>query len=279
MRTRVSRRRVVPRTIEPVRCDTVTGRDHELRIPHPTEQGRAGVTAYALVHGAWHGAWCWERLAAELEGCGHRVVAVDLPSDDATATFETYAEVVVRALEADGAEEVVVVGHSLAGLTIPLVAARRPVSRLVYLCALIPIPGRSFAEQMQIEPDTLLREFHAGMSEPDDQGRTRWEDRGVARSVLYADCDERDASAAFERLRPQAQTPYAEPCPIEGFPLTPCTYIVCGEDRIVNPDRSRTIARGRLDAEHVELPGSHSPFLSRPDELAAVLHERAEVTT
>jgi pimeloyl-ACP methyl ester carboxylesterase len=238
------------------------------------------VTAFALVHGAWHGAWCWERLAPELEALGHRVVAVDLPCDDATATFETYADVVVRALEAEGAEaEVVVVGHSLAGLTIPLVATRRPVSRLVYLCALVPIPGRSAAEQLDIEPDTLLPEYQTGISEPDDQGRTHWEDEGVARSVLYADCGEGDASAAFERLRPQAQTPYAEPCPIEAFPSTPRTYVVCGEDRIVNPDRSRRIARERLDADLVELPGSHSPFLSRPGELAAVLHERAEVST
>ena len=236
------------------------------------------MTAFALVHGAWYGAWCWERVAPELETGGDRVVAVDLPSDDATATFETYAEVVVRALEAEG-EEVVLVGHSLAGLAIPLVAARRPVSRLVYLCALVPVPGRSFAEQLSIEPDTMLPEYRAGMSEPDDEGRTRWEDEEVARNVLYADCGEGDARAAFERLRPQAQTPYAEPCPIEAFPSTPCTYVVCGEDRIVNPDRSRSIARERLDAELIELPGSHSPFLSRPDELAAVLHERTEVST
>lgn len=232
------------------------------------------MTDYVLVHGAWHGAWCWERLAAELEARRHRVVAVDLPCDDVTATFETYAEVVGQALEAEGVNDAVVVGHSLAGLTIPLVAARRPVSRLVYLCALIPIPGCSFVEQMQIEPDALLREFQAGMSDPDEQGRTRWEDQAVARGVLYADCDERDASTAFERLRPQAQTPYAERCPIEAFPSTPRTSIVCGEDRIVNPDVSRRVARGRLDAELVELPGSHSPFLSRPDELARVLHER-----
>jgi pimeloyl-ACP methyl ester carboxylesterase len=202
---------------------------------------------------------------------------VDLPCDDATATFETYAEVVVRALEAQIAEdeEVVVVGHSLAGLTIPLVAARRPVRSLVYLCAMVPMPGRSFAEQLQIEPDTLLPEYRTGLSEPDGQGRTRWKDEAVARSVFYADCDERDARAAFEQLRPQAQTPYAKPCPIDAFPPTPRTYVVCGEDRIVNPDVSRRVAHERLDADLVELPGSHSPFLSRPGKLAAVLHERS----
>ena len=143
---------------------------------------------------------------------------------------------------------------------------------------LVPIPGRSLAYQLDIEPDTLRPEYEAGLSEPDYQRRTHWLDEGVARSVLYADCDERDARAAFERLGPQARTPYAHPCPIDAFPSTPRTYIVCSQDRLVNPDRARRVARERLDAELIELPGSHSPFLSRPGELAEVLHERAEVT-
>jgi len=233
---------------------------------------------FALVHGSWAGAWCWDRLTPELEARGHRVVAMDLPCDDPTATFEMYADVVVRALEAADVGDVVVVGHSLGGLTIPLVAARRPVSRLIYLCALVPIPGHSFAEQLEIEPDTLLPEYLAGLSERDDQGRTRWIDGGVARAVLFADCDEGDARAAFERLRPQAHTPFLEPCPLDAVRLTPCSYVVCTEDRIVNPVRSRTVVHERLDAELVELPGGHAPFLSRPGKLAAVLHERAAVT-
>jgi pimeloyl-ACP methyl ester carboxylesterase len=231
------------------------------------------VTAFALVHGAWHGAWCWERLGPELEARGHRVVAVDLPSDDATATFQTYAEVVVTALDAE--EDVVVVGHSLAGLTIPLVAAQRPVRRLVYLCALAPVPGRSFTEQLSIEPDTLLPEYRAGLAGPDEEGMTRWQDEALARAVLYADCGERDAGAAFARLRPQARRPHAQPCRLEALPATPRTYVVCDEDRLVNPDRARRVARKRLDADLVELPGGHSPFLSRPRELAAVLDQAA----
>jgi len=232
------------------------------------------VTAFALVHGAWHGAWCWERLVPELEPHGHRVVAVDLPSDDATATFETYADAVVYALDAE--EEVVVVGHSLGGLTIPLVAARRPVRRLVYLCALAPVPGRSFTEQLSIEPDTLLPEYRAGLAGPDETGMTRWQDEALARAVLYADCSERDAGAAFARMRPQARTPHAQPCRLKALPETPRTYVVCDDDRMVNPDRARRVARERLDADLVELPGGHSPFLSRPRELAAVLDQAAE---
>jgi pimeloyl-ACP methyl ester carboxylesterase len=227
------------------------------------------VSTFALVHGAWHGAWCWERLTPELEARGHRVVAPDLPCDDPTATFETYAEVVVRALEPEG-DDVVLVGHSLAGNTIPLVADQRRVSRLVYLCALVPIPGCSFEEQLNTERDTFIRGYQAGL-EGDDQGRSIWIDEELAQSTLFADCDEREAHAAFERLRPQAIAHYAERFPLAAFPPAPSTYVVCREDRIVNPDWSRRVAAGRLDAELIELPGSHSPFLSRPAALAEVL--------
>jgi pimeloyl-ACP methyl ester carboxylesterase len=232
------------------------------------------VTTFALIHGAWHGAWCFERLTPELEARGHQVIAVDLPGDDPTATFETYADHVLRAL-ANEREELVLVGHSLGGMTIPLVAARRPVRRLIYLAAFVPVPGRSFAEQLADEPDTVLPDARAGLGERDEQGRSRWIDEAVAQRVLYADCDEHDAHAAFQRLRPQARAPYGVACGLERLPAAPSTYIVCAEDRILNPKRSRRVAHDRLGAEVVELPGSHSPALSRPSELAGVLHDHA----
>jgi pimeloyl-ACP methyl ester carboxylesterase len=64
-------------------------------------------------------------------------------------------------------------------------------------------------------------------------------------------------------------------CGLERFPSVPSTYVVCTEDRIVNQQRSRLVACDRLGAELVEVPGSHSPFLSRPRELARVLHDRS----
>lgn len=56
------------------------------------------MTTFALVHGAWHGAWCWQRLTPELEERGHHVIAVDLPCDDPEAAFEDYADVAAQAL-------------------------------------------------------------------------------------------------------------------------------------------------------------------------------------
>ncbi len=228
------------------------------------------MTTFGLVHGGWHGGWCWERLVPELEARGHRAIVMDLPCDDASATFEDYAAVVTDAL-ADAPDDVVVVGHSLAGQTIPLVAERRRVSRVVYLCALLPAVGCTLVEQLRSEEGMLDRGYVAGLGEVDEHGRRAWVDLDLARHHLYADCDDADARAAFDRLRPQAQTPYAVTFPLGSLPAVPATYVLCTEDHMVGPAWSRRAAKERLNLDAVELPGSHSPFLSRPTELADLL--------
>jgi pimeloyl-ACP methyl ester carboxylesterase len=227
------------------------------------------MTAFALVPGAWHGAWCWDALVDELERGGHTAVAVDLPCDDPAATFSTYADVVVDAISGEP-DDIVVVGHSLGGHTVPLVAARRPVGRLVYLCALLADPGRSLIDQLGPEPEMLLPEYRGGVR-TDELGRSCWQDFEIASAVFYADCDGDVARAAFDRLRPQAQRAHGEPCPMATQPDVLCSYVVCAEDAIVNPQWSRRAARERLGVDPIELPGSHSPFLSRPTDLAALL--------
>jgi pimeloyl-ACP methyl ester carboxylesterase len=122
------------------------------------------MATFALVHGSWHGAWCWERLSPLLQEAGHDVVATDLPCDDGAASFQTYADVVCDALKGCS-DDVVLVGHSLAGTTIPLVAVRRPVRHLVYLCALIPDIGRSLFDQFRDEP-VLNPAYVKGLIDP-----------------------------------------------------------------------------------------------------------------
>ncbi len=229
------------------------------------------MSTFPLVHGAWHRASCWDLLATELRSLGHDVLAMDLPSDDPTAMFSDYADVVVAALEGT-TDDVVVVGHSLAGHTIPMVAARRPVRALVYVCALVAVPGVSFAEQLGSDEPIVLPGYEQGIV-VDDAGRGRWADDVIAVRTLYADCSPEVATAALRDLRPQAATPYLVPLPLATHPAVPTTYVVCNEDRLVNPEWSRTTAVDRLAAELVELPGGHSPFLSRPGVLAAVLNE------
>jgi len=76
------------------------------------------MTTFALIHGAYHGGWCWAAVGEELEARGHRFVAPDLPCDDPTAGVAEYARVVVDALEGVD-DEVSVVGHSDAWVSNP----------------------------------------------------------------------------------------------------------------------------------------------------------------
>ena len=110
------------------------------------------MTDFGLVHGAYHGAWCWERLTPELERLGHRVFTVDLPAEDPRAGAAEYAAAAVTAF-ADAGEDLVLVGHSLGGLTIPLIAASRPARQLIFLAAMIPRPGQTHDEVMAAEPE------------------------------------------------------------------------------------------------------------------------------
>ena len=232
------------------------------------------MTTFALVHGSWVGAWCWELLTPLLQEAGHDVVTMDLPCNDGSASFETYADVVCTSL--DGWDkDIVLVGHSLAGNTIPLVAARRPVRHLVYLCAVIPDIGRSLLDQLRDDP-MLNPAYVKGLSEPDMQHRTVWVDLKLARELLFADCDESTSEATVNRLGPQSRSPYTAPFSLAEFPTVACTSVICSEDQFVRPEWSRRIARDRLGTDLVELPGSHSPFLSRPSALADVLLRLAE---
>jgi hypothetical protein len=126
-------------------------------------------------------------------------------------------------------------------------------------------------DQLQDEPDMLNPRWVEGLGEPDDQLRTRWVDLELARELICADCDDFVTAAAIERLRPQSAFPNMLPFSLPKFPSVSSTYVVCSDDQFVDPEWSRRIARDRLDADLIELPGSHSPLLSRPSALAEVL--------
>jgi pimeloyl-ACP methyl ester carboxylesterase len=223
------------------------------------------MALFALIHGGGHGGWCWEQLVPELEARGHATVTPDLPFEDDTAGARAWADVVVQAIDGVApADDVVVVGHSMGGLCVPVVASLRPVQRMVFLGALVPAVGRTHADYLADHPDAIV--FDASRGTPGPSGIS-WE---AAQHGFYADCDETVARRAFERLRPTLGVAFTEPCPIDAWPGVPSTYIVMREDRAVSPDWSRRVA-AQIGADLVELEGSHSPFYSRPAELADVL--------
>ena len=227
------------------------------------------MTTFGLIHGAWHGAWCWDRLVPELERQGHRAVAVDLPCDDPAATTMDNAKQVADSL-ADAGDDVVVVGHSLGGLVAPVVPLLRPVRRVVFLAALIPRPGRSLGEVMGSEPETTTEEFAKLPRHVGEGGSVTW-DPEVAAAFFYRACDPEIARWAAPQLRTQVWTTTRETCPLDRWPDCELASIVCADDELVTPDWSRRIARDALGVEPVELSGGHFPMLGVPAELAEAL--------
>lgn len=226
------------------------------------------MTTFVLVHGGYHGGWCWELLVAELEARGHATIAPDLPCDDPDAGYAEYVATVLDAMGELSGPDVVLVGHSLGCYTVPLVAAVRPVGRLVLLCAVPALPGEPIPmDSTAVVTDDLIN------------APTYLDGRGLHmmspntfNHLFYEDCDAATAWAALVQLRPQATKPMTEPWPLTAWPDVAKTVVLTTDDRIVHLERGAAAARRLLGgAEPVILPGSHSVFLTQVGPLADLL--------
>lgn len=223
------------------------------------------MITFGLVHGAGLGGWCWEGTIRELEARGCQSAAVDLPFADPSVGATRHAEIILDAF--GGLDELVLVGHSMSGLVVPLVAAQRTLRRLIFLHAALPQPGMSFDEQVKSDPDLFNSEM---LSVPP----TAWADPATAVRFLYHDCDPEIAREVCARLRmPEGgrRVLATEVTPLQAWPNLPTSYILCREDRTITPGWARRAARERLHITPLELPGGHCPMFSRPAELADAL--------
>lgn len=226
------------------------------------------MTHFVLAHGGWHDAWCWEPLIAELGHWGHEATAVSMPTDVPGRGAQSYAEVLAAAVVPEGS---VIVGHSLAGLALPLVPHLASVRACVYLAALLPDPGRSWRDQLRDKP--MADWFYSNalqLQQRDEQQRTFWSAK-VASELFFHDCADDVAARSAARLRPQASDPVAERSPVLSFPEVPTHYVMGRDDRAVSTTWAAAAARDRLGVEPIWIEGGHSPFLSRPAQLADLL--------
>ena len=237
---------------------------------------------YVLVHGSGHGAWCWKRVVPLLQAEGHNVVAVDLPGNGhdnvtlADVTLDTYGDFVAGVLDSlDG--PVVLVGHSLGGVSISRAAELRPerIAVVVYLTALMYRNGESFTGATSGEPAEVRRSLET---------RTTWQIADDLSHIVYKpeltqhrfynDCSPEDVEWANSMLVPQPVGPLVSPMRITeaNYGRVPRVYIECSLDNGVTPDMARAMYTALPCAEILTMDTSHSPFLSAPKELAGHLH-------
>ncbi|MEO1537191.1 MAG: alpha/beta fold hydrolase [Pseudomonadota bacterium] len=223
---------------------------------------------FLLIHGASHGAWCWAKLQPLLATMGHRVHAIDLPGHGADPTPRdqvTMGDYVDRVIE-NLSPNTILVGHSFGGFPITLAAARAPemVRKLVYLCALLPRPGRAFTA---FRSDAISAELSAAQSVDRNAGVTHPIPE-MAGPVFYSSCTDADRDWALAQLTPQ---PIAVMTEVLEFtpPETERHYIRCLKDRVIYPAFQKAISADWPDVHDMDT--DHSPFLSDPESLARLL--------
>ena len=202
-----------------------------------------------------------------LEKRGLAVRTVDLPSvglRPGAGTDLSADAAAVEAVIADVAGPVVLCGHSYGGMVISRVCADR-VTRLVYLCAFMPLEGESLVSIGSGRNPPWLQVLDGGLTILDPT---------QTQAVFYGDCDARTVEWANSQIRPQSVTPFNEPVPHPAWRHIPSTYVVCATDMVLPAEVQRNVFAPRA-TEMIELQASHSPFLSQPDAVANLLAARA----
>ena len=230
-----------------------------------------------LVHGAWHGAWCWHEVSARLKATGHLVAAIDLPGHGPrqaeAASIESYGAAVAEALrQADG--PAAVFGHSMGGIAISAGAECLPerIRSLIYLCAFAPLDGDSLSTLAADDSAAVLSSHLAVL----DDGRFIVKDEGLEPS-FYADCSEAQIELARLSLTPQQAAPLGSPLSLSQarFGTLRKAYIFCEHDRAIGFAKQRAMAeRAGITATRT-LATSHSPFFSAPDALVKAIEALA----
>ena len=234
------------------------------------------MSTFVLIHGGWHGGWCWYKVAANLEKQGHTVVAPDLPSHGrdktptASISLQTYVDSVCRILDAQ-AEPVVLAGHSMGGAIITQVAEHRPdnIKILVYLSAFLLGDGASLLSvaehdtQGSVLPNLQFNETRSIATVKENR----------LKEIFYADCPDEDVVLAKALLVPQAIAPLTAPVHTtqQRFGQVPRAYIECLQDKALSPAVQKSMYTTLPCRQVVSMNTSHSPFFSAPSELVSHL--------
>ena len=232
---------------------------------------------FVLVHGAWHGAWCWQRVTPLLEAEGHQVSAVTLTGlaeDSRRLTREvnlsTHVTDVVNLLESQDMQDVVLVGHSYGGLVISGVVrqAKDRLRHLVYLDAILPMPGEDGIEGgISHQLIGLANEGGDGWRIPVPK---------PSNGQLMGVSDQDDIDWMLENLTDHPLATFQQPVDLDPDELHPVpgTYVICMRplDGAPGPGNVRNAGRAReLDWPVVEINTGHDLMVTEPEQTARIL--------
>ncbi len=241
---------------------------------------------FVLVHGAWHGAWCWAAVISELEKLGNRAYALDLPGhgqnycDRSKVTLDSYVDYTTRFIEERDLRGVIIAGHSLGGLTISGVTARIParIKRTVFVTAIVPLDGARVLDPANPAQKPLIDAID---SRP-DRSSTLDEMGPAFYAGLMNDVPAEMHPWIKAALCPQPLGPMISPVPMKAFHESgvPTAYLVCEKDETPieggagwHPHFSSRLKNPALKF----IDCGHEVMFTRPAECARALHELGEL--
>lgn len=232
------------------------------------------MSTFILIHGAWHGSWCWQKVTPLLRQAGHQVLTPDLPGRPGNPLMPTSPESYIQTIAdvlSEQAEPVFLVGHSLAGTLLSAVGERFPekIAGLIYLTAFLVPPGENIWQIVENDHETSVFSY---MSMDMERGVTRFAPEG-ARETFYHDCSEEESAFATSRLGPEPIAGQQIPTEIseERFGRLPLFYIECTHDHAIGIITQRHMHQAFPYRHVFTLEASHSPFFSMPESLTATL--------
>lgn len=217
--------------------------------------------SFVLVPGAGGNATLWQLVEPLLFKAGYRTCAVTLPNW-LGATFSDHADAIVDAAGATG--EVTLLAQSMGAFAAPLACDRLPVSELVLLNAMIPVPGETAGEWWG-------NTGQADAMRSNDLREGRNPDAGFDAQTYFLHDLTPDVLALLSEEEEPVDSLFQTRFPLPSWPDVPTTVLAGRDDRFFPYEFQRRIARERLGLEAEQLPGGHLLALSQPEALAARL--------
>jgi len=234
------------------------------------------MSKFLLVHGSGHGAWCFEKLVKELQKKNHIAEAIDLPGHGKNkipiedVTLQKYSSEILKSLNGP----TIVLGHSMGGYPISLAAETDPtfIEHLIYLTAFVPEDGKSLVEMRnkikQYPLTSIIKKTEDGLG--------FYIPEKYQKDVFYNDCSKHDINSAAKNLCVQAIKPQNTPIRLgTNFAKVSKSYVSCLDDRTIPIELQKNLSRSIPKENKYEINSGHSPFFSKPAELANILERIA----
>jgi len=236
-------------------------------------QSCTSMMPIVLVHGGGFDSRCWDRLLPEISG---PTLAVDLPGRGrhpaplGSVTLSSCAETVAEEVDSAGFDEIVLVGHSLAGCSMPMIAEHlgTRVRHAVFIACTVPGDGQSAF-------DTLDPSVQVMISERSSQTAPAVMDGELAKIVLGNDLDDEQLAWCVERLVTEAPRLVSDPVSLDGMKSVQSTWVRTMLDLIVSPEKQLCFAANLPGCRVRDLSAGHMCMVSQAAKVAEILNQIA----